>query len=709
MTKKIIILTVLGIVLLLISGLLVYQEYAPEDQSAATGKTYYLAPSGSDDSGDGSSAKPWKTVTKANSVVQAGDTVIFKDGTYPIKMTELTDGVRITKSGTTWKAENQHKAVIDGGLGPELFQGRGVQAAGTVYREKLPNAKAGNQYHNMVTLVDVSNMTIDGLVFVNSPARALTLKQASPEKTVENIVIKNCWFDFNWGHVFLAEPYVHSDQSKMKNIVGDNNVVTRASILMWAYQYGDRSFFTHWPGPWRPAGSENIVTRNSLFAFGQGEIGAGFGVTNHLFENNTVIHSFIGHYMDENRNVTIRNNLFVSDGELQKNPKPGMGIPSGKGGIVSTRESSIQGVPEDFDNGNFSIYNNVLVGVGIDFSGAFPNWWAPGHPLVYRDTKNIYVGHNTFVVTSTTKPWCSEERQAVCFPQFEYPKNKATGIFENNLFITEQLGSNRAGLFTIPSDNRAWEMSARKNVVPSGSQGTAPLMYADAVVSDNSGVINPNAEFRVDVPNMLTTNREEIKTNALNNEVKAKAYVNNLKLKADSPARDQGSTGGAAKGVTPPVEARTRDFYGNTRDSKPDIGAIEFGGVQTTAQVTPTNSSVPNPSPTPTQPTATGSLTPMPTNTGAPVGSSTPSATTPQGNICGKADSDGNGVFTIEDFSGFARAYGSGKNTCADKDVDYGPCGGRDVNRDGVLNIFDFGGPGVGFAQRYYPKSSCAL
>jgi len=132
-----------------------------------------------------------------------------------------------------------------------------------------------------------------------------------------------------------------------------------------------------------------------------------------------------------------------------------------------------------------------------------------------------------------------------------------------------------------------------------------------------------------------------------------------------------------------------------------------------TVSVTPTPTDLPGQTPsltpTPTSPTATGLLTPMPTNTGAPVGSSTPSATTPQGNICGKADTDGNGVFTIGDFSEFARAYGNGQNTCADKDVDYGPCGGRDVNRDGVLNIFDFGGPGVGFAQRYYPKSSCAL
>jgi len=37
--------------------------------------------------------------------------------------------------------------------------------------------------------------------------------------------------------------------------------------------------------------------------------------------------------------------------------------------------------------------------------------------------------------------------------------------------------------------------------------------------------------------------------------------------------------------------------------------------------------------------------------------------------------------------------------------VDYGECGGRDVNRDGTFNIIDF----ISFASRYYPKLSCAL
>ncbi len=120
--------------------------------------------------------------------------------------------------------------------------------------------------------------------------------------------------------------------------------------------------------------------------------------------------------------------------------------------------------------------------------------------------------------------------------------------------------------------------------------------------------------------------------------------------------------------------------------------------------------SVPVDTSTPTNSlTPTTSVTPIPTNTGNPVISNTPMPTDIIGNRCGKADTDGDGRFTIEDFVQFALAYGIGKNTCVDKDEDYGPCGGRDVNRDGKLSIQDFGELGIGFAQRYYPKTSCNL
>ena len=147
-----------------------------------------------------------------------------------------------------------------------------------------------------------------------------------------------------------------------------------------------------------------------------------------------------------------------------------------------------------------------------------------------------------------------------------------------------------------------------------------------------------------------------------------------------------------------------------------------------TPEFTPTPSNTPQYSPTPSAtpvntntPTPTNTSTPIPINTSTPTPtmSLTPTPTlqvsntvTPtfvQGNICGKADSDNDGVFKLIDFAAYAIIYGSDENSCSDVNVDYGACGGRDVDRDGDLDLTDFGGENIGFAQRYFPKSSCAL
>lgn len=124
-----------------------------------------------------------------------------------------------------------------------------------------------------------------------------------------------------------------------------------------------------------------------------------------------------------------------------------------------------------------------------------------------------------------------------------------------------------------------------------------------------------------------------------------------------------------------------------------------------TISLTPTVTPTPNPNITPS---ATPELSITPTISGRDEPTITPTSVI-VGNICGKADVNGDGVFTIFDFSEYAKAYGRGTNICDDALTDYGVCGGRDVNKDGKLNIADFGAQGIGFAQRYYPKQSCSL
>jgi len=50
--------------------------------SLALSQTYYIAPTGDDDSGDGSIENPWATFLKAETMLYAGDTLIVRGGTY---------------------------------------------------------------------------------------------------------------------------------------------------------------------------------------------------------------------------------------------------------------------------------------------------------------------------------------------------------------------------------------------------------------------------------------------------------------------------------------------------------------------------------------------------------------------------------------------------------------------------------------------------
>ncbi len=61
----------------------------------ASATDYYVAPSGSD-SGAGTVAAPWASLSKAASTAAAGDTVYFRAGTYPV-----TAQTKLSKSGTS--------------------------------------------------------------------------------------------------------------------------------------------------------------------------------------------------------------------------------------------------------------------------------------------------------------------------------------------------------------------------------------------------------------------------------------------------------------------------------------------------------------------------------------------------------------------------------------------------------------------------------
>src|SRR5947207_2193951 len=67
--------------------------------------TRYVSNFGADNN-PGTEASPWKTLAVAHSRAASGDTIVLEDGVYREPLNPI--------SGTTWKARNPGRAIIDG-------------------------------------------------------------------------------------------------------------------------------------------------------------------------------------------------------------------------------------------------------------------------------------------------------------------------------------------------------------------------------------------------------------------------------------------------------------------------------------------------------------------------------------------------------------------------------------------------------------------
>lgn len=82
-----------------------------ENPETREGKTYYLSPEG-DDEADGSEEAPWKKLSTATKRLNAGDTLILKDGEYYEDTVVLFKNGGTEKAPITVTAENKHGAKI---------------------------------------------------------------------------------------------------------------------------------------------------------------------------------------------------------------------------------------------------------------------------------------------------------------------------------------------------------------------------------------------------------------------------------------------------------------------------------------------------------------------------------------------------------------------------------------------------------------------
>lgn len=137
--------SVLAGLLLLVSGCSAVSSGIAS--TSARGRTYYVAPSGTDALGAGSSSQPFKTVQYAADQAQAGDTVRIRKGVYYERFVRLSRG-GTERAPITFRAERG--AILDHGLRVPEWTPDG----GSVYRGQpiFPSVDDRKEWTHMVVV-----------------------------------------------------------------------------------------------------------------------------------------------------------------------------------------------------------------------------------------------------------------------------------------------------------------------------------------------------------------------------------------------------------------------------------------------------------------------------------------------------------------------------------------------------------------------------
>ena len=544
------------ILVLVTASIFIYREWAPENDSAAT--IYYLSPNGSD-SNSGTNASPWKTIVKANSSISPGDTVILKDGVYQGSDQAYKS---LNKAGTTWRAENRHKAIIDGGFSPSALNGEWSNIKNVADNICGINGDKGNSFRRLLS-VDADNITIDGLFIRNSCGGGFSLKAGA-----DNINIINSKVDWT----FIAGLSIGAQPNEVnKNINIINNEFTRISFNDRYASFVDGYCSANDPErdycvnvSWQLAG-ENLVIRDNVIAWGRGEIST-TGTKNVLFEDNLVIGNKNNFYSGNAEDVVVRNNLFWSpDSQLNPNTHWEKKNQQDSDWHLSSRNEG--GEDDNPQNElvkglrNFAFYNNVIINNAFEFNGY--------HKDKHSDAENMYFGNNTLIALPDTN---NNPDKNIVFEISYGAKasadgdSKFTGIIENNIIDVNKERASRFVLGLSGNDQVIFRNNLLPPTVDNAMKGQGDVYNYD------TGLVNVLAAVNFPIP---AVGAPSVDVEGLRNAIN----LDNYRLKNNSPAINAGTNAGGVGELTVPPLARSKDYFNNSRIGLPDMGAIEFGGV----------------------------------------------------------------------------------------------------------------------------------
>ena len=363
----------------------------------ATATTYYVDAQGGNDNNDGRSlAAPWRTIGKANSLVQPGDTVCLRAGTY-------SETIRPSASGTpgnyiTYCNYDDEEVVIT-------------------------NVSDG------VDLRDRHYINIDGLKIMNVGGYWINMRAPSDSSTYN--IIQNCHMEeaLGWGGIWL-EGEAHYNRILNNTVIG--------------YATPDDVIYL------RDGASYNLFEGNDLRYGAHATVNIQIGCHRNVIRNNRVWnpwHTGVNAYRSSDRTL-IEGNIVLDCGEDSANMPPWPNLEDGQEDErqISRDKPRRYHVGIMLGSSDCIVRNNVVVNTGtmsIDTYASYGSWSLDNR--IYSNT--VTENHDGLYSESSEPVYGNIIKNNIYFDNTEYEirqtidSSQGVNSFVNNNIVHSNGGS----------------------------------------------------------------------------------------------------------------------------------------------------------------------------------------------------------------------------------------------------------------------------
>lgn len=289
----------------------------------AFGAQVYVAANGDNAAGDGSLARPFRTLYKAGTAARAGDTVYVRGGVYPAtyEFIHVTSGT--AAAPVTFTPYPGEQVILDG---------QGAPASSWT----------------MVTINQSSHVVFDGFELRNANNGLMSVVDST------DVTVRNCQ---------IHDARQHGLTMSGQQLVAEHNQVWNVALVNTGNSTGAGGV---WPSAMNSlpissgASSQNVTFRNNLVHDVWGEGIGVYQTDGAVVSGNTVHDSFsVNIYLSQARNVRIEGNyLYALNGEHNRSGLPATGI------LMATEPNYVNPQAPPVMLQNITIANNVIVGAG---------------------------------------------------------------------------------------------------------------------------------------------------------------------------------------------------------------------------------------------------------------------------------------------------------------------------------------------------------